>query len=60
MFVACCEALMDVYTWQATPTGLALDARIVGSQLMEELAAAGDEEIVAKENDAQSNTLARG
>jgi len=33
MFVVCGEALMDVYTGDATPTGLALDARIGGSPL---------------------------
>ena len=33
MFVVCGEALMDVYTGEATPTGLALDARIGGSPL---------------------------
>ena len=33
MFVVCGEALMDVYTGAATPTGLTLDARIGGSPL---------------------------
>ena len=33
MFVVCGEALMDVYTGDTTPTGLALDARIGGSPL---------------------------
>jgi len=33
MFVVCGEALMDVYTGEATPTGLTLDARIGGSPL---------------------------
>jgi fructokinase len=33
MFVVCGEALMDVYMGEATPTGLAMDARIGGSPL---------------------------
>ncbi|MDB5732747.1 MAG: fructokinase [Variovorax sp.] len=33
MFVVCGEALMDVYMGEATPTGMALDARIGGSPL---------------------------
>src|SRR5689334_19870478 len=33
MFVVCGEALMDVFSTGATPTGVALDARIGGSPL---------------------------